>query len=95
MRQIFEIIAGYPLFAGGDLYSPTGTVRVNEEEWWSQTRQLLKNRCADDAECDALVTLLKTIFVFEPSKRPSAADIAHDEWFQEVSIRSLLFKVIV
>ncbi|KZV61913.1 kinase-like protein [Peniophora sp. CONT] len=51
------------------------------EETWAGYRQYLRPNCASDVDMEALISLLRRIFVLDPAERPSATDILQDAWF--------------
>ncbi|CDO69670.1 hypothetical protein BN946_scf184851.g58 [Trametes cinnabarina] len=49
---------------------------------WARRRDRLREKCADDADVDRLVALLRRILVLEPEKRPTIDEVVQDPWFQ-------------
>jgi hypothetical protein len=56
--------------------SPSGA-----DAWWASHRERLRPNCADEADTDALITLLKKVLVLDPASRPIAAEVLQDPWF--------------
>ncbi|TFK69247.1 kinase-like protein [Pluteus cervinus] len=53
--------------------SPSGA-----DAWWIQRREILRKNCADDADVDALIALLRKILVLDPKARPTPEQILQD-----------------
>ncbi|KAG6889053.1 hypothetical protein C0995_004336 [Termitomyces sp. Mi166 len=48
--------------------------------WWASKWKFIRSYCADDADADALVTLLKKLLVLDPMARPTAIEVLDDPW---------------
>ncbi|KAF8972588.1 kinase-like protein [Flammula alnicola] len=55
--------------------SPSGA-----DAWWALRRKRLSQNCADEADTDALIALLRKVLVLDPTARPTAAEILQDPW---------------
>ncbi|KAF8956779.1 kinase-like protein [Flammula alnicola] len=51
------------------------------DAWWASRRERLRPNCADEADTDALITLLRKVLVLDPALRPMAAEVVQDPWF--------------
>jgi serine/threonine-protein kinase SRPK3 len=56
--------------------SPSGA-----DAWWASRREALQPNCADEADTDALIMLLRKILVLDPAARPTAAEVLQEPWF--------------
>ena len=57
--------------------SPSGA-----DVWWESHREYLRKNCADEADTDALITLLRKVLVLDPAERLTAPEVLRDPWFQ-------------
>ncbi|KAF8971371.1 hypothetical protein BDZ97DRAFT_1913862 [Flammula alnicola] len=53
--------------------SPSGA-----DAWWASHREYLRQNCADEADTDALIALLRKVLVLDPTARPTAAEVLQD-----------------
>lgn len=51
------------------------------QRFWKEKREMLRRHCADDADVDHLIVLLKKLLTLDPAARPSAAEVVNDPWF--------------
>jgi serine/threonine protein kinase len=51
------------------------------DAWWASRRVALRRNCADEADTDALVALLRKMLALDPAARPTAAEVLKDAWF--------------
>ncbi|TFK68438.1 kinase-like protein [Pluteus cervinus] len=63
------------------LANPPTVSPTRADSWWRQRRETLRQNCADDADADALIALLRKLLVLDPTARPTAEQITQDEWF--------------
>ena len=52
------------------------------DAWWESRRKYLRQNCADEADTDALIALLRKVLVLDPAERPTVQDVLRDPWFQ-------------
>ncbi|KAI0369095.1 kinase-like protein [Pilatotrama ljubarskyi] len=65
------------------------------EREWERRRAILRKGCADDADADRLVQLLRRMLVLEPEKRPRIEDVLRDRWFQDGKHRKMILAKIL
>ncbi|TFK68449.1 kinase-like protein [Pluteus cervinus] len=54
------------------------------DAWWTRRRKMIRQDCANDADADALIALLRKILVLDPKARPTPEEILQDAWFLRI-----------
>ena len=64
-----------------NLSDPPEVSLSGADVWWASRREALCPNCADEADMDALITLLRKILVLDPMARPMAVEVLEDPWW--------------
>ena len=64
------------------LSNPPQVSLSGADAWWESRRKYLRQNCVDEADTDALITLLRKVLILDPAERPTAPEVLRDPWFQ-------------
>lgn len=74
-------VSSHTLQRGSHATSEVSSQAATEE--WERRRASLRAGCADEADADQLVQLLRRVLVLDPEKRPTIDEVLQDPWFQD------------
>ena len=64
------------------LSNPPQVSPSDADAWWESHRKYLCKNCADEADTDTLLALLRKLLAVDPADRPTAQEVLQDPWFQ-------------
>lgn len=63
------------------LQNPPEVSSSSADTFWRSRREILRPNCRTEADCDALIALLRKVLVLDPTMRPTATEVLQNPWF--------------